>query len=206
MTAVQITEYTYTATRKYHDFDQSAEQGDVPECFSTLIDFLDDIKGSTGSSTGIKVESVKFTAQKQLIEVKRVTGTVPVGKYSILASTYIPNTTDKAAGRSDITNTYIIERPCERIDDEWLEDEGLTEEGFTTANPVNSTKNNIGVEGAKGTFKSSGTALAATGKIKIDNSYSKLTFDKDVTLSDAQAAAAATDSQMNNYDIFTQEA
>ena len=206
MTAVQITEYTYTATRKYHDFDQSAEQGEVPECYSTLIDFLDDIKGLTSSTTGIKVESVKFTAQKQLIEVKRVTGTVPVGKYSILASTYIPNTTDKAAGRSDITNMSIIERPCECIDDEWLGDEGLDDEGFTTANPVNSTKNNISVDGAKGTFKSSGTALAATGKIKVDNSYSKLTFDKDVALADAQAAAAATDSQMNNYDIFTQEA
>ena len=205
MTAVQITEYTYTATRKYHDFDQSAEQGQVPECYGTLQDFLDDIKQGL-AETGITVQTFKYTAQKQLIEVKRVTGTVPVGKYSILASTYIPKTTDKAAGRSDIISKAIIERPCECIDEEWIDDASLDDEGFTTANPVNSTKNNLTAEGADGTFKSSGTALAATGKIKVDNSYSKLTFDKNVALADAQAAAAATDTQMNNYDIFTQEA
>lgn len=205
MTAVQITEYTYTATRKYHDFDQSAAQGQVPACYGTLQDFLDDIRQGL-AETGITVQSFKFTAQKQLIEVKRVTGTVPVGKYTILGTAHIPTATDKAAGWTDIINLYRLERVCERIDDEWIDDESLDTSGFTTAFPVNSTKNNICAEGAKGTFKNAGTALAATGNIKVDNSYSKLTFDKNVVLADAQAAAAATDTQMNNYNIFTQEA
>ena len=203
MTAVQITEYTYTATRKYHDFDQSATTADDPDCYDTLQEYLDAIQAGT-ASTGIKVSSFKFTAQKQLIELSRVTGTAPVGKYTVLGSTHIPDSTEiKAGTRTNVVNFSHLTKFNAVLNDDFAEELG---EGFETAHPVNGTKNNISVEGTDTIFKSSGTALTATGKIRVDNSYSKLTFDKDVVLADAQAAAAAADTQMNNYDIFTQEA
>lgn len=199
MTAVQITEYTYTATRKYHDFDQSASSGSTPDCYDTLIDFLDDLLSGT-AETGMKIsKQATFSAQKQYITVGRVAGTTPVGKYFVLASTVIPKSNENRT----IVNFYHLTHFCTNVNNDWAEELG---EGFETAHPENSTKNNICANGKDVTFKSSGTALTATGALKVDNSYSKITFDKNVALADAQAAAAAADTQMDNYDIFTQEA
>lgn len=199
MTAVQITEYVYTATRKYHDFDQSADSGERPECYGTLIVFQDDIKPTSTVTTGMQAEEeVKFTAQKQYFAIDKVAGTVPVGKNSILAITHIPNSTE--GGK--VVNFTFLGRACSVLTDDWI---AGVDPVFTGCKPENSTKNNIASE-ANVKFFNAGTPLAATGKLKVDNSYSKITFDKDVALADAQAAATAADTQMNNYDIFTQEA